>query len=156
MNIAIWHISKKQRSRPIQPKWQPSLPRTYFLISRSLFLKWFCTAVRPSRTNTAIILGFVFPPVFFATDHFASCTFAWKLLFSNYITGSTFNDYFLILAISPSVLWHCWLGVRNSIRSIKNWVTRCWCGYLSVWTLERCTNDLHMVMSLPPYHLLLH
>jgi len=31
----------------------------------------------------------------------------------------------------PSVLWHCWLGVRKSIRPVKNWVMRCWCGYLS-------------------------
>jgi len=31
----------------------------------------------------------------------------------------------------PSELWRCWLGVRKSIRPIKNWVTRCWHGYLS-------------------------
>jgi len=31
----------------------------------------------------------------------------------------------------PSVLWHRWLGVRKSIRPVKNWVMRCWCGYLS-------------------------
>jgi len=29
------------------------------------------------------------------------------------------------------VLWHCWFGVRKSIRPVKNWVMRCWCGYLS-------------------------
>ena len=33
--------------------------------------------------------------------------------------------------ILPSVLWHCWLGVRKSIRPVKNWVVRCWHGYLS-------------------------
>ena len=27
--------------------------------------------------------------------------------------------------------WHCWLGVRKSIQSVKNWVMRCWRGYLS-------------------------
>jgi len=36
-----------------------------------------------------------------------------------------------------SVLWHCWLGIRKSIRSVKNWVMRY--GYwvwvwLSVWS----------------------
>ena len=32
----------------------------------------------------------------------------------------------------PSVLWHCWLGVRKSIRPVKNWVMGH--GYLSgVW-----------------------
>jgi len=31
----------------------------------------------------------------------------------------------------PSVLRHCWLGIRKSIQPVKNWVMRCWCGYLS-------------------------
>jgi len=31
----------------------------------------------------------------------------------------------------PSVLWHCWLGVRKSIRPVKNWVLGYWRGYLS-------------------------
>jgi len=31
----------------------------------------------------------------------------------------------------PLVLRHCWLGVRKSIRPVKNWVVRCWHGYLS-------------------------
>ena len=31
----------------------------------------------------------------------------------------------------PSVLWHCWLGVRKSIPPVKNWVTRCWCGWVT-------------------------
>ena len=30
-----------------------------------------------------------------------------------------------------SVLWHCWLGIRKSFQPLKNWVMRCWCGYLS-------------------------
>ena len=35
------------------------------------------------------------------------------------------------VACVPTVLWHCWLGIRKSIRPGKNWVMRCWCGYLS-------------------------
>ena len=31
----------------------------------------------------------------------------------------------------PSVLWCCWLGGRNGIRPVKNWVVGCWRGYLS-------------------------
>jgi len=31
----------------------------------------------------------------------------------------------------PSVLWQCWLDVGKSIRPVKNWVMRCWHGYLS-------------------------
>jgi len=36
--------------------------------------------------------------------------------------------------LMPSVLYHCWLGVRKNIRPIKNWVMGYWRGYLSgVW-----------------------
>ena len=35
-------------------------------------------------------------------------------------------------SVLPSVLWHCWLVIRKSIRPVKIWVMRCWCGYLSV------------------------
>ena len=31
----------------------------------------------------------------------------------------------------PSVLWHCWLGIRKSIWPLRSWVVRCWHGYLS-------------------------
>ena len=50
----------------------------------------------------------------------------------------------------PSVLWHCWLGVRKGIRPVKIWLLRCWHGYL----LEQSANSLHMVqlMPLPPHH----
>jgi len=32
----------------------------------------------------------------------------------------------------PSVLWHCWLGVRKSIRPVRNWLMRCRRGCQSV------------------------
>ena len=44
-----------------------------------------------------------------------------------------------VSTVLPSVLWHCWLDVRKSIRPVKNWLMRCWhCwrGYLSG---ARCT-----------------
>ena len=31
----------------------------------------------------------------------------------------------------PSVLWRCWLGDRKGIWPVKDWVVRCWRGYLS-------------------------
>jgi len=31
----------------------------------------------------------------------------------------------------PSVLWHCWLDVRKSIRPVKSWMVRRWQGCLS-------------------------
>jgi len=38
---------------------------------------------------------------------------------------------FQLLSILPSLLWHCWLGIRKSIRPVKTWVMRWWRGYLS-------------------------
>jgi len=54
----------------------------------------------------------------------------------------------------PSVLWHCWLGVRKSIWPVKIE----WRGADVVVCLERGANDLHVIqlMPLPPHHLLLH
>jgi len=36
----------------------------------------------------------------------------------------------LYMYILPSVLWHCWLVISKSIQLVKNWVLRCWSGYL--------------------------
>ena len=47
----------------------------------------------------------------------------------------------------PSVLWRCWLGGRKGIRPVKNWVVRCWCGYLSG---ARCRLAYAQLMPLPP------
>jgi len=56
----------------------------------------------------------------------------------------------------PSVLWHCWLGVRKSIQPIKiEW----WVASMVICLKRgRGTNDLHMarLMPLPLRHLLLH
>ena len=37
----------------------------------------------------------------------------------------------IIAYIIASVLWCCWLGWREGIRPVKNWVVGCWHGYLS-------------------------
>ena len=53
----------------------------------------------------------------------------------------------------PSVLWHCWLVVRKSIRPAKNWAMRFRCGCLSgamvqtVCQSSRC----HCCRKTPPY-----
>ena len=49
-------------------------------------------------------------------------------------------------AAVPSVLWHCWVGGRKGIRPVKNWVVRCWCGYLSG---ARCRLAHAQLMPLP-------
>ena len=41
------------------------------------------------------------------------------------------NYFLLYLNKLPSVLWRCWLGGRKGIRPVKNWLVRCWHGYLS-------------------------
>ena len=30
-----------------------------------------------------------------------------------------------------NLVWCCWLGITQSIQPVKNWVMRCWRGYLS-------------------------
>ena len=47
---------------------------------------------------------------------------------------------------APSVLWRCWLGGRKGIRPVKNWVVRCWHGYLSG---ARCRLAHAQLMPLP-------
>jgi len=37
-----------------------------------------------------------------------------------------------LVIILPSVLLHCCLDIRKSIKPVKNWAMRCWRGYLSV------------------------
>jgi len=50
-----------------------------------------------------------------------------------------------------NVLWHCWLGIRKSIRPVKNE----WCIGMVTVCLKLGANDLHMVqvMPLPPQYI---
>jgi len=79
---------------------------------------------------------------------------------------ATTDDYILLYTLlskllnpckwitMSSVLWHCWLGVRKSMRPVKI----DWWGADVVICLERGANDMHMVqlMPLPPHHFLLY
>jgi len=49
------------------------------------------------------------------------------------------------MASLPSVLWRCWLGGRKGIRTVKNWVVRCWHGYL----YEQGADYMAHLMPLP-------
>ena len=49
-------------------------------------------------------------------------------------------------SVVPSVLWRCWLGGRKGNRPVKNWVVRCWRGYLSG---ARCRLAYAQLMPLP-------
>jgi len=66
---------------------------------------------------------------------------------------SLYFNSFLVVYSFPSVLWHCWLGVRKSIRPLKTE----WWGAGVVICLQWGANDLHMVQLIPlkPHHLLL-
>ena len=44
----------------------------------------------------------------------------------------------------PSVPWPCWFCSRKGIRPVKNWVVRCWHGYLSGLSAE-----LHRAQLMP-------
>jgi len=57
----------------------------------------------------------------------------------------------------PSVLWHCWLGVRKNIWPVKNWVMRCWCSYLSGARCRLFAYGPTDATAIPkPHHLLSH
>ena len=63
------------------------------------------------------------------TIHLLYCTCQFLLQFRQLI-HSLFTS--LVMSITlPSVLWRCWLGIRKGIRSVKNWVVRCWHRYLT-------------------------
>jgi len=59
--------------------------------------------------------------------HYLQLTKIWSVINSHH-----FNNYFSDEPM-PSVLWHCWLGVkkRESIWPLKNWVMMCWRGFLA-------------------------
>jgi len=64
---------------------------------------------------------------------------------------------FSYLQYLPTVLWHCWLGVRKSIRPVKIEYMRCWCGYLSVARCRLFANGPADATAVPkPHHLLPH
>ena len=46
-------------------------------------------------------------------------------------SSKVLSSWMFFIHVVPSVLWRCWLGGRNGIRPVKNWVVRCWRGYLS-------------------------
>jgi len=53
--------------------------------------------------------------------------------------------------IFPSVLWHCWLGDRKGIRSVKNKKTGCW--FVGGDDLTGALQDLWLQLSSCHHHL---
>ena len=79
-------------------------------------------AFEDDTTSLAIFLIFIF----LEDCHNASA--AWFRLSMSFYDISNIDMFALF---RPSVLWHCWLGGRKGIRSVKNRVVGCWCGCLS-------------------------
>jgi len=76
-------------------------------------------------------------------------------LVSKHVTYCWFMFIGLIcVCLLLSVPWHCWLGIRKSVQSVKIK----WWGTGMVVCLERGANDLHVdhLVSLPPSLLLLY
>jgi len=67
--------------------------------------------------------------------HLRQCLSICHQLTANFNPGAycCFTSYYYYYCgyYLPSVLRHCWLGVRKNIRPVKNRVIRCWHGYLS-------------------------
>ena len=53
------------------------------------------------------------------------------MMMMGHLKRQSLELFLWIYIFLPSVLWRCWLGGRKGIRPVKNWVVRCWCGYLS-------------------------
>ena len=58
-----------------------------------------------------------------------ACCFALYMMTS--LQHFKLNEWSVHSVVVPSVLWRCWLGGRNGIRPVKNWVVWCWHSYLS-------------------------
>ena len=87
-------------------------------------LAWISSDDRVVRTNDSHVEG----------RHVCVCLHTcvpkWLLTWGLYFTECECLGRW-ILQLRPSVLWHCWLGGRKSMRPVKNWVVGSWHGYLS-------------------------
>ena len=61
---------------------------------------------------------------------------SWSLTPNIAVENTQLNIYIFVTLPAqycmPSVLRHCCLGGKKGIRPVKNWVVRCWHGYLSI------------------------
>jgi len=115
------------------------------------------TAAKTPSINTARQLRVLLQPVFLTRVTLVESGPPPSLLpssFSRWMASTAFIRHLFKNRTLPSVLQHCWLGIRKSIWPVKNNNT----GVDVVVCLQQGANDLHMVqmMPLPPHHLLLH
>ena len=94
------------------------------------FLTWICAVVRQCHIRTVSHLIFASHFLGFCYIFLADNTGV--LLLNRMPLVAVFWLAFVsLVCLWPSVLWRCWLGSRKGIRPVKNWVVRCWRGYLS-------------------------
>jgi len=124
-----------------------SMRLTVFFHNLSLSFLW---STSSPGTIHFILHTFLHPIIVFFSQHMLI-----SLLVINGTIWYTFETVWpcYVLYFFYHLLWHCWLGVRKSIRPVKKWVM----GTSVVICLECGANNLHMVklMPLPPRHLLL-
>ena len=129
------------------------------MIFRSSINYLYITEISKSRLSTELEFFFILPQ-FFTTQMQQKQTTKLDWL----LTVLTWSDFSLIIfqmfwglrlllhlhaerfLTLPSVLWRCWLGGRKGIRPVKNWVVRCWRGYLSG---ARCRLAYAQLMPMP-------
>ena len=64
------------------------------------------------------------------------------------------SRFFRETSVLPSVLWHCWLGIRKSIQSVKK-LSAAVLAWSSVWSeVQMMVKHMVQLMPLPPHHLL--
>jgi len=92
------------------------------------------------------------------STHFRCLLLQWQTANTEvWLCQFNFCNSIQLILIVPSVLWHCWLGVRKSIRPVKNRVMRCWCGYLSGARCRLFAYGPADATAIPkPHHLLPH
>ena len=142
---------------------------SYFLLCStplSILLEWSFTAHLPLLVTVAFVFGRAEAVVFLNRVRVASsprlhcsgCSCLLEILAN--VADSALLLYFISCSESvhmPSVIWHCWLGVRKSIWSVKNWS-----GGVLVWLSVWCKVQIVCIWSswchcIPkPHHLLPH
>jgi len=78
------------------------------------------------------LLKILLQPVNRAVSKLISSRACWPHLRRSTHHDWTRTVYYSLVAILPSVLWHCWLGVRKSIRPVK--IERWGVDVLSLWS----------------------
>ena len=145
---------------------------TWCLLSCIVCLMYSCTHWRAAGSDSSVAVGVRYgaitsvrslPDKFCAFINFKNKKSAAQALVGLQVCVSrgvcelkrTWAYMYWVSYCMPSVLWRCWLGGRKGIRPVKNWVVRCWRGYLSgarcrlAWPSWCCCHSLSLASVKP-------